>query len=490
MIFEVISEAVNDAVAQYLDLDYVPGVIADWARREFHSAIEPQDLRDNEFAILETVIRDRSREEAKSSITTSLSEFMDPDAQAEDWDYNGLAKWAEEAFDVRVNSGQLKQMDREQIREALIEAATEQIERKDCEGLRPFLVKNYAHMQLADWANTKFDVAIKPEETRIGEPATADATAAGFSRGRTLRVSAARGEAPIEYVLGLVDRAGGPENIYASEELSTWVNKKYSATLAGTDIRATPRPELIGKLVAISKSSNESIDQEISAAVERLPESNQLAAWVSNRLQIPLSPQEFDGESMEDRRVRLVEWGHAFLRQELTEMERKVLLQIFDTTWKDHLYGMDLLRESIGLRGIAERDPRIEYKREGSRLFQEFMRSIRDRVTDLIFKVRLAQNFNVRDVYSHSVENAQQEPGYGVAQSPAAQEVRAERAGIGDAPPPIESREGNGSPRGKKEEPRPVTVVNESPKVGRNDPCPCGSGKKYKQCCGRPWGFR
>src|SRR5262249_8183978 len=146
---------------------------------------------------------------------------------------------------------------------------------------------------------------------------------------------------------------------------------------------------------------------------------------------IPLSPNEFDDESIDDRRKRLLEWGHAFLRGELTEMERKVLLQIFDSTWKDHLYGMDLLRESIGLRGVAERDPRIEYKKEGSRLFNEFMRMIRDRVTDNIFRLREDQGFEVRNVYDHAVESFEKPVNTGVASSPAAQEVRAERAAMG-----------------------------------------------------------
>jgi preprotein translocase subunit SecA len=156
-------------------------------------------------------------------------------------------------------------------------------------------------------------------------------------------------------------------------------------------------------------------------------------------------------------------------------VERSVLLQIYDTTWKDHLYAMDLLRESIGLRGVAERDPRIEYKREGSRLFGEFMKGIRERVTEVIFKVRLQQSFVMKNVYDNAVENFQRPSGSGVGASPAAQEVRAERAAASDEPPPVENAKDH----------QIKTIVNEGPKVGRNDPCPCGSGKKYKQCCGK-----
>ncbi len=197
-----------------------------------------------------------------------------------------------------------------------------------------------------------------------------------------------------------------------------------------------------------------------------------LAAWVSKRFRIELLPDEFEGEPMEEKRKRLHEWGHAFLRNELTELERTVLLQIYDSTWKDHLYAMDRLQSSIGLLGYAEKDPRIEFKRQGSALFLEFMKMIRDKVTDMIFKVRLQQAFVMKNVYTNPVESYQRQQSYGVAGSAAAQEVRAERSG---AVAPTQAA---------IEEPR-EPIVNEGVKVGRNDACPCGSGKKYKQCCGK-----
>src|SRR5205085_9204226 len=143
--------------------------------------------------------------------------------------------------------------------------------------------------------------------------------------------------------------------------------------------------------------------------------------------------------------------------------------------WKDHLYAMDLLRESIGLRGVAERDPRIEYKKEGSRLFQEFMRGIRDRVTDVIFKVRYERENVMKSVYQNPTESFQRMNSTGVGNSPAALEVRAEQIAAAQEAPPVETEKEEAAATKVK------TIVNEAAKVGRNDPCPCGSGKKYKQ---------
>ena len=147
-----------------------------------------------------------------------------------------------------------------------------------------------------------------------------------------------------------------------------------------------------------------------------------------------------------------------FLRQELTELEKYVLLQIYDATWKDHLYAMDHLKGSVGLRGFAEKDPKIEYKREGFRMFQEMLSNIRDKVTDIIFKAQLESGAELRNVWNISGASHTEYSQF-QAQQEAAQ-----------------------APQGEKVV---KTIKLEKPKVGRNDPCPCGSGKKYKKCCGR-----
>ena len=80
-----------------------------------------------------------------------------------------------------------------------------------------------------------------------------------------------------------------------------------------------------------------------------------------------------------------------FLRKELTDLEQFVLIQIFDQSWKDHLYAMDMLKTGIGLQAFAEQDPRIAYKKEGYRYFEEMMAGVRDKVTDLIFRARIGR---------------------------------------------------------------------------------------------------
>jgi preprotein translocase subunit SecA len=134
--------------------------------------------------------------------------------------------------------------------------------------------------------------------------------------------------------------------------------------------------------------------------------------------------------------------------------EKYLLLQVIDQQWKDHLLNIDHLKEGIGLRGYGQRDPLIEYKRESFQLFQEMMERIQDRVVKVLWKIELAGR-----------------------EDTAAENQRVQRSL--PPQPPKQQLTFSGAP---KEQPAPVK--RQQAKVGRNDPCPCGSGKKYKKCHG------
>ena len=132
--------------------------------------------------------------------------------------------------------------------------------------------------------------------------------------------------------------------------------------------------------------------------------------------------------------------------EEFRHLERIVMLQTVDNLWKDHLLSMDHLKEGIGLRGYAQQDPLIVYKKEGFELFQEMVSRIKEETLGILYRIQISEPENIADL-----------------QQPKEQELV---FSSGDAP-------------AKK---NPVKRTQE--KVGRNAPCPCGSGKKYKKCCG------
>ncbi|MDR3073942.1 MAG: preprotein translocase subunit SecA [Deltaproteobacteria bacterium] len=152
---------------------------------------------------------------------------------------------------------------------------------------------------------------------------------------------------------------------------------------------------------------------------------------------------------------------------------RYFLLEELDRCWKEHLLGMDHLRDGIGLRGYGQRDPKQEYKREGFALFKDMLFRIRENVMKSLTRVRLQLEPKPLE---HNAANASPEehPGAPREETPQKSSAMAFRH---------KESSGNLSYSGS-EPPKPSTVKRETPKVGRNDDCPCGSGKKYKKCCG------
>ena len=164
----------------------------------------------------------------------------------------------------------------------------------------------------------------------------------------------------------------------------------------------------------------------------------------------PLPTREELEESLKNQaRGRLQEKEDEFTTPVMAHLMKVLLLQTIDTQWKDHLLSIDHLKEGIGLRGYAQRNPKEEYKKEAYGLFMAMMGRIRQEVLGKLFRVQLAREDDVE-----KMEEEQRR-----------RRIVLNRAGAED--------------QNKK----PVT--REDDKVGRNDPCPCGSGKKYKKCCGR-----
>jgi preprotein translocase subunit SecA len=154
---------------------------------------------------------------------------------------------------------------------------------------------------------------------------------------------------------------------------------------------------------------------------------------------------------------------------------RYILLQVIDTKWKEHLYGLDNLREGIGLRAYGQRDPLVEYKREAFDMFDQMTDSVKEEAVELLFRVQQVHETKLANPIEES--KAQYlHPEASFSESKGAPSSKMPR-GMG-APSPFSPR--NEAP--DDQAPEPVKRSHE--KVGRNDPCPCGSGKKYKKCCG------
>ena len=149
------------------------------------------------------------------------------------------------------------------------------------------------------------------------------------------------------------------------------------------------------------------------------------------------------------------------------DIQRYFMLEELDRCWKEHLRNMDALRDGIGLRGYGQRDPKLEYKREGFELFQSMLFLIRENVFRALTRIRVAPAEPVVDAIEVAPEAAEPQG------QPLAREFRHKE----DASKLSYSSGGESAETAN-------TPAKAAPRIGRNDPCPCGSGRKYKKCCG------
>lgn len=203
-----------------------------------------------------------------------------------------------------------------------------------------------------------------------------------------------------------------------------------------------------------------------------------LCNWFKIGLNVVVTPEQLLNDRL--NRITLQDELHELLLQAYTEkelrvgedtmreIERRSLLEVVDSEWRDHLHEMDLLKDGIHLRAYANKDPLIEYKKESFDLFQSLIARIQENVTKKVFTTYIVSKEQLQSLLqnadmSHSELNAFLH----------AQELMAQNNQQHPMPPEAMAE----APKIK-----PVTA---EPKVGRNDPCPCGSGKKYKKCCGK-----
>ncbi|WP_418357941.1 preprotein translocase subunit SecA [Shewanella basaltis] len=217
------------------------------------------------------------------------------------------------------------------------------------------------------------------------------------------------------------------------------------------------------------------IDQYIPPqSLEELWDVEGLEQRLSNEFNLKLTIQEWlDKEEdlhEETLRERIVaSWTEAYQAKEqmvgaqvLRQFEKAVMLQTLDGLWKEHLAAMDHLRQGIHLRGYAQKNPKQEYKRESFELFQQMLESLKNDVISVLSKVQVQAQSDVDEMEQRRrEEEAKIQHAY---QHAAAESLTDNSDQI---PQP------------------PKTVIREGEKIGRNDPCPCGSGQKYKQCHGK-----
>jgi len=498
IIWGMINQSIEDAVRKYIEEDYVSAVVCEWARTNFGLInLEPADYKGLRSLLdLESFIKSQATDQIQSALETGLTEYMGEDREAREWDTRGLSSWAMSQFQVNLTQGQIRKMDPDELEETLRQAAIQQVQQRDCSPLARYLEPLYAEGELCRWAAEKFGITVRPTELLADEGRgirKPPQEICAIIQQRAREAYARRElEYPVEQVLTFAFGAeeGTVENPYAADYVRAWARMKYQIDIPLDEIVGQSVRRVRDRLIGLQEQylNDGRLEAEIDELLGRHPNPVELARAFNQRFGASLTPADLEEDNVAvvagdgqqparpSRRERLRAAARQFFRRELTDLEQFVLIMIFDQSWKDHLYAMDMLRTGIGLQAFAERDPRIAYKREGYRYFKEMMEGIRAKVTDLIFRARITGGTQVRSAYRVTGAHHEAGAGYGVGEN---LQQNGESQDQGRQPT---AAQGGGG-----QEPLAVVkpIVRETPKVGRNDPCPCGSGKKYKKCCGR-----
>jgi preprotein translocase subunit SecA len=359
-------------------------------------------------------------------------------------------------------------------------AAVEKIDLSSC---ARYLEPNYGINTACAWMKDKFGVTIDPERAAKMEPKE-------FVRLVHEEAAKAYDERESEFpvLAGLYrftarDQTGAKQG-FRREELVEWAKRRFGVDLSVDELRNKQRDEVRAMLMEHSRANNEKANTLTVVAQEKVDalfsdagdevtlgqatgnngKLDDFTVWLRDSLECNLTAADLARLDHKAARRRVVQLVEDRYRPEMRRLERQLLLQILDSAWKEHLLTMDHLRSSVGLRGYAQIDPKVEYKREGMALFDTMWKSVGNYVTDLIFKMeQLDENF-VGSTWTESAAIHEEAPsatsGAGMSEQ--------QQAAI------------DGSQTATKIEP----IRNMGEKVQRNAPCPCGSGKKYKNCCG------
>ncbi|RUL87383.1 preprotein translocase subunit SecA [Tautonia sociabilis] len=503
-ILAMIDRQIDLAVEQFLDQDYGPSSFAAWVGQRLGVEFEGRDFRGDPFEEAAERAKDRAEAQAADAIDEAIEENLPSEAEPSEWNWIALTGWANARYGLNLKDRDLRkfqkgtrdevELDRVELADFIREQAVAKIRETDLEPAREFLTPDWGTRSLAGWVHRKFGLTTDPADWAGKSPE--DVSSDLKHRARELY---ARKEAEFPVRVGmsrfLVEPKPGQPARYDREGLAAWASERFGTPVDVETLKPLLRPEMEALLVGIAHETypgarlydelqaklDAAFDDDGDADRERLAE---LSHWARQQLGIETTVEELAELGEEGTRSKLVGALDAKHRPEMREMEKVLLLQILDQSWMEHLRTMDHLRSSIGLRGYAQVDPKVEYKREGKRIYDEMWQSISDKITDLVFRMEQVdpdflsylgarwQLDRARTIKEEASSSTTSSGGSSAgALTAEGQALRSQQEAA------IAASQRQGQPA--KVEP----VRKTGKKVGRNDPCPCGSGKKFKACC-------
>jgi preprotein translocase subunit SecA len=300
--------------------------------------------------------------------------------------------WADSRFNVELTTAEINDLGEKGIAERLTDAAEEKIEETDLSGAAQYLEPNYGAQQLSKWLKDTLLIEI-PVDDIIKAETHEDVVDRVLGE---VRKSYDEREVkyPVEFQMELTQRMMPVNPQEGVKNLVRFANDRFGLGWDDSVIRTKSPQQVREELLEASRKFVDSgrLEQDIEEALQHTtPEALEEHLQKKYGRSLPFYMARLRDEEFADMTRALVE---RIVRSELVQFEQFVMLEVLDPAWKDHLYKMDQLRDSIGFRAFSQMDPRIEYKREGARMFTEVMESLHDRVAEVVFRMRLSPQVN------------------------------------------------------------------------------------------------
>jgi preprotein translocase subunit SecA len=491
LVMKHLSDQITNNVNQFMDPLFGPESYAKWCGSRLGVQLEPKDFRGVEANVAEVYAKDQAQRIAETQILDAIDENLPRETEEAEWNWEAMTKWVNNRFGAKFTQSELKKIPRDSMDERLIDVATKYIDSIDLSEGAPYLDDDFGYRSLVGWMANKFGIQVNTEELRGLEN---DQIAAKlFARAEQ---TYAERECQFPVMLSFrrfSQQTGNNEFSIDGTSLAAWATARFEDTSILQKLSDNPdkafeslvevarasikkglqmREVVVNKTAEVFGPNDKSLLREVLGHNEaRIDE---IDRWARETVFWNGKKEDLAVWTKKQFETKMLQAIDDKFFPEIRRMERTVLLTQLDSAWKEHLLAMDHVRSSVGFRGMGQMDPKVEYKREGMRLFDQMWLSIGERLTDVIFRMEAMDADIIADSWVEATARHEEfdlRKNLQSQQQPTMMEEKqrdleaAEKAGQSSEPvKPIRNRGG---------------------RVGRNDPCPCGSGKKYKNCCMR-----
>lgn len=476
MVLQMIGKQVDTVLTSLLSPTFGAESFAGFAGNKLSVELEPRIFRNASFGEAERIAREEAERRAETDVLAEIEVNLPRTEEESEWNWQAMVRFANARWNLDLRETDLKKAGRDRIDEMILEKARESIRKTGLEEARQMLDPDYGLRAALFWTRNKFGLEIAPDEIPAGaDPATIRSI---ILKRAQARYDQREAEYPVMAGLAQFDRSTETVTQMDRQGLGQWASQRFHATIDPEALASAGRNDIGQWLFDRSLESQHRGRETLGELREQLdalekagqipfkeyPDAGQtLAAWFRRTTGEELPLAELQRLDRQELALRLESRVEDHFHPEMRRMERLVLLEVVDSAWKDHLLAMDYLRSAVGQRGMAQLDPKVEYKREGMRLFESLWQSIDERVTDLIFRMEQFSDGFVNRTFVNQKATHAAVPTSDIAK----QQQQA-----------IEMSQTSSEPDRKAD-----PIRNRNERVGRNDPCPCGSGKKYKACC-------